>query len=314
MSQKNETLALVLTLLCTGAIIAGVYWWFNRKTISEIIPTASNTDQDSQNNYSNLPKNPAPKFNRNPAEFSFPSQVNPGTKIRINGSTSMVQINQAVKQEFEKQFADTSIATNGEGTEVGLKLLFAREIDLAAISRPLTKGEIAQGLKAVPIAKDAIAIIVGDQNPFRRGLKKEQIAAIFQGKITNWADVGSQNSEIKAINRPSISGTRQVFQEMVLNGAGFGEGSNFTTFDRDATTPILRALGEDGISYATYAQVANQQTVRTVSVNGLTPEADNYPYYRVLYYVYQEPATFEVKAFLGYVLSPQGQQAIAPDN
>lgn len=52
--------------------------------------------------------------------------------------------------------------------------------------------------------------------------------------------------------------------------------------ERDATTPILRALGTDGISYATYAQVANQQTIRTVPVNGLTPEANNYPYQRIL--------------------------------
>ena len=100
-------------------------------------------------------------------------------------------------------------------------------------------------------------------------------------------------------------------QNVALNSKTFGNGANFSTLERDATTPILKALGTDGISYATYAQVANQQTVRTVPIDGMTPESDNYPYYRVLYYAYQEPATPEVKAFLGYVLSPQGQKAIA---
>ena len=95
-----------------------------------------------------------------------------------------------------------------------------------------------------------------------------------------------------------------------MNGFTFGSGTNFTTLERDATTPILRSLGTDGISYATYAQVANQQTVRTVAIGGITPESDSYPYYRVLYYAYQEPATPEVQAFLGYVLSTQGQKAI----
>ena len=318
MAQKNETLALVLTLICTGAVVAGGYWWFERKSASDIIsvtPEDSDRQNISENNYLNLPNTPIPRSDNNsPAPFDFPSNVAPGTNIKVDGATSMVQINQSIKQEFEKQFIDTSIATNGQGTGVGLNLLSEGKIDLAAISRPLTDAEKASGLKAIPITKDAIAIIVGANNPFRRGLKLDRIADIFQGKITNWADVGSEDSKIRVINRPRVSGTREVFQEVVLNGANFGDSPNFATFDRDATTPILRALGNDGISYATYAQVANQRTVRIVSVNGLTPEADDYPYYRVLYYAYREPASPEVKAFLGYVLSPQGQEAISSGN
>ena len=318
MSQKNETLPLILALICTGAILAGGYWWFSNKSASDITSTSKATNQDNNNtpdtnNTQNLPNSPTINSNNNsrPVTFSFPANVAQGTAISINGSTSMVQINQAIKKGFERQFSGTAISTNGRGTGVGLKLLQEGAIDIAAISRPLTDAEKAQGLNAVPIAKDAIAIVVGVGNPFRRGLRKNQVVDIFQGKITDWSEIGGASSTIRVINRPTVSGTRQVFQDVVLDGANFGTSANFTTLDRDATTPILRALSKDGISYATYAQVANQQTVRTVSVNGLTPEADNYPYYRVLYYAYQEPVSSEVKAFLGYVLSPQGQKAIA---
>lgn len=308
MSQKNETLPLILALICTGAILAGGWWWFNNKSASDVTSTPPVANQNSNN----TPNNNSLQTNNNtPATFDFPSNIAPGTTIAVNGSTSMVQINQAIKKGFEAQFAGTAIATNGQGTGVGLKLLQEGAIDIAAISRPLTDAEKAQGLNAVPIARDTIAIVVGINNPFRRGLSKNQVADIFQGKVTDWSDVGGKFNTIRVINRPDVSGTRQVFQDEVLNGANFGTGANFTTLDRDATTPILRALSTDGISYATYAQVANQQTVRTVAVNGLTPEADNYPYYRVLYYAYQEPTTPEVEAFLGYVLSSQGQQAIS---
>ncbi|VEP14168.1 Phosphate ABC transporter substrate-binding protein, PhoT family [Hyella patelloides LEGE 07179] len=308
MSQKNETLPLILALVCTGAILTGGWWWFNNKSASEVTSTPPVANQNSND----TPNNNSPQTNNNtPVTFSFPNNVAQGTTINVNGSTSMVQINQAIKKGFERQFAGTAIATNGQGTGVGLKLLQEGKIDIAAISRPLTDAEKAQGLNAVPIARDAIAIVVGVNNPFRRGLSKNQVADIFQGKVTDWSNIGGKSNTIRVINRPSISGTRQVFQDEVLNGASFGTSANFTTLDRDATTPILRALSTDGISYATYAQVANQQTVRTVAVNGLTPEADNYPYYRVLYYTYQEPVTPEVEAFLGYVLSSQGQQAIS---
>ena len=323
MSQKNETLPLILALLVTGAILGGGWWWFNSRSASDGQATAPATDSNLANNPSgspsinvpqpNLPRPNFPQSNNNvnSPSFAFPSNIPAGTNIDVNGSTSMVQINQAIKGGFEREFAGTTINTNARGTGVGLQLLQEGSIDIAAISRPLTNAEKAQGLNAVPIAKDAIAIVVGARNPFRRGMSQQQAQSIFQGQINSWSQLGGNSSTIRVINRPPISGTRQVFQEVVLNGSNFGTGANFTTMERDATTPILRALNTDGISYATYAQVANQQTVRTVAIDGLTPEASNYPYSRVLYYAYQEPISSEVAAFLGYVQSSQGQAAIA---
>jgi phosphate transport system substrate-binding protein len=51
--------------------------------------------------------------------------------------------------------------------------------------------------------------------------------------------------------------------------------------------------------------------VRVVPVDGVTPEAANYPLQRPLYYVYKDANSPAVQAFLGFALSPQGQQAIA---
>jgi phosphate transport system substrate-binding protein len=73
-------------------------------------------------------------------------------------------------------------------------------------------------------------------------------------------------------------------------------------------------LGTDGIGYATFAQVANQTQARVLSVDGLTPDASNYPYQRSLYYVYKDPASAGVQALLGYATSPQGQQALTLGN
>jgi phosphate transport system substrate-binding protein len=158
--------------------------------------------------------------------------------------------------------------------------LLAGQVDIAAVSRDLTAQEQSQGLVAVPVAMDAIAIVVGNDNPFRTGLTTAQVSSIFQGQITNWSDVGGS------------------------------AGSNFTTLERDATTPMLQALKTNGIGYATYAQVANQRTVRTVAIDGLTPEAQIYPFKRQLYYIYKNPPSSTVQAFLGFSTSVQGQQLI----
>jgi phosphate transport system substrate-binding protein len=79
---------------------------------------------------------------------------------------------------------------------------------------------------------------------------------------------------------------------------------------RDATTPMLKQLGVDGIGYATYGQVADQRTVRVLAIDGSTPEAVAYPYQRPLFYVYRNPADPAVKAFLGLALSGEGKKVV----
>ena len=163
MSQNNETLPIILALICAGAILGGGYWWFNRESVSNVVSSPPVTTQD------NTSTDLEPSVNNdNPVTFDFPTNVPPGTTVKVNGSTSMVQINQAIKKGFESEFSGTAIATDARGTEVGIELLQDGQIDVAAISRPLTDREKATGLNAVPIAKDTIAIVVGLDNPFRR--------------------------------------------------------------------------------------------------------------------------------------------------
>lgn len=303
MSQPKETTILILSLLLTGAVLGGGFWFFTRNA------NVSSQPQSGSSSPNLAPLSPPPSPTDVTA-LAEPTKVPAGTRVKINGSTSMVGINQALKSRFQQRFPGTEIATNATGSDQGIAELLTGQIDIAALSRPLTAEEQTQGLAAIPVAKDAIAIVVSLSNPFRKGLRQEQVKNIFQGTISNWSEIGGSPDPIQVINRPATSGTRQTFQSLVLAGETFGETSNFKTMPRDATTPILQALGKKGISYATYAQVVNQQTVRPIAIDGLTPEAANYPYIRTLYYVYKNPISPSVKAFLGYATSPTGQSAI----
>jgi phosphate transport system substrate-binding protein len=246
--------------------------------------------------------------------FVLPDSVPAGTVVRIDGSTSMVIINQNLKNGFQGKFSGTTVDTKANGSEKGIQDLAAGTADIAAISRPLTAQEQGQGLAAVPVALDTIALVVGINNPFKGGLTSAQVQDIFKGNAQDWSNVGGPAGPIKVINRPEVSGTHQTFKEQVLSGANFGTGPNITKLDRDATTPLLQALGNNGIGYATFAQVVNQKTVRVVAVNGATPDAGNYPYKRQLYYAYKNPPSQTVKDFLGYATSPEGQKAMLAEN
>jgi phosphate transport system substrate-binding protein len=280
--------------------LGGGYWWFFMRNPAPN-PTATQPESNS----------PAGATS---GAFPLPKTVASGTTVKIDGSTSMVTINQSLKNGFEKKFPGTKVEAVGNGTDKGIQDLLAGKVEIAAASRPLTIQEQSQGLKAVTVTQDAIALIVGTGNPFSKGLTSSQVADIFLGKINNWSAVGGSAATIRVINRPAISGTHQAFKEMVLKGANFGTTPNIRTLPRDATTPLIQALGTDGIGYATFAQVANQTKARVLSVDGLTPDASNYPYQRSLYYIYKDPASAGVQAFLGYASSPQGQQALTLGN
>ena len=245
------------------------------------------------------------------ATFPLQQNVPAGTTITIDGSTSMVLINEALKAAFLKAHPGTVVNTAATGSDNGIEALQGGNVTVAALSRPLTAEEQKRGLVAVPVAQDRIAIVVGIDNPFRRGLSKTQLVQIFRGEITNWATFGGADRPIRVLNRPSVSGTYGAFRTIVLGGNNFGTTPNITSLVRDATTPMLQKLGVDGIGYATFGQVADQRTVRVLAIDGSTPEAEAYPFQRPLFYAYRQPPDPAVKAFLGLALSAEGKTRIA---
>ncbi|MFO0211006.1 MAG: phosphate ABC transporter substrate-binding protein, partial [Pseudanabaena sp.] len=203
------------------------------------------------------------------------------------------------------------------GSSQGLQNLISGSIAIAATSRPLKAAEAQAGVQLVPIAKDAIAVVVGINNPFKGNLTKEQVRDIYQGKITNWSQVGGTNQPIKVINRATSSGTREAFQDIVLLGQNFPPDSpNFITWKQDETTAILRDLGDNGISYATVSQVEKQEIVRIVAIDDINAtdiaaiKSGKYPISRSLFLGAKKTTTPVVKQFIEFALSPQGQQIV----
>ncbi|WGT66679.1 substrate-binding domain-containing protein [cyanobacterium endosymbiont of Epithemia clementina EcSB] len=314
MSQKNKTYVIIMFLLITAGILGGAYWWFIQKISENHRFFSSGMTIFPKNKVitsgSPLPPPPSPTDS---GTFFFPTKIPPGILIRISSSTTMELLNQALKNGFEQQFPEAQIIVNTQKSDKSIELLLRGNVDIAAISRDLTNDEKSQGLTAILMAKDVIAIVIGAQNPFRHGLTQTQVVDIFQGKITNWSILGRSPGAIQVINHPSVSSTRQIFEQLILKRKDFGNTSDIITTTKEvttSTTSILRALGTDGISYATYSQIGNQQIVRTVPIDDHTSEVSKYPYRQSLYYVYQKPSSEAVKTFLGYAVSPMGQQII----
>jgi hypothetical protein len=164
------------------------------------------------------------------------------------------------------------------------------------------------------VTRRKIAVIVGDQNPFPGDLTGEQFAQIFRGEITNWSQVGGPNKPIRLIDRPT-SDTRQALQPYPVFQAGpFQAGATAAPVNDDNVDTAISQLGDDGISYGLYDQVANKSGVKIVTLYGTPPTAASYPFSQALTYVYKQPASPAVLAFLGYATAPDAQQTVASVN
>jgi phosphate transport system substrate-binding protein len=247
----------------------------------------------------------------NLATFPLPTTVPNGTTVKIAGSSGMAAISQALKQGFEGKFPGSAIASETSDTNTAIKQLLDGKVDLAAISRPLTADEKAAGLVDVPVSRDKIAVVVSANNSFKGELTDEQFAKIFRGEITDWSQVGGQPGAIRVIDRPETSDLRQSFKGYPIFAGNFATGANAVALPQDNTDEMLKALGSNGIGYATAKQVLDKPSVRPISMWGTPPTDPRYPFSQPFTYVYkgQNPSP-AVQAFLGYASAPEVQPAI----
>jgi phosphate transport system substrate-binding protein len=247
-----------------------------------------------------------------PAASSNSTVVPNGTTVKIDGSSSLTSINEALKQRFEQQFTGTRVELGYGRTDAAIQALLDGKVDLVAIGRPLTADETAKGLVLAPIARNKIAIIVGTGNPFKKSLTLAQFAKIFRGEITDWSKVGRSAGPIRVIDRPDTSDTRQAFQNYpVFQNAPFQAGANAVKLSEDNTEAVIKGLGTNGIGYAIADQVTGKAGIRIVAMHNTLPTNAKYPFSQPLGYVYKGPEpTPGIKAFLDYAIAPENQQVI----
>ena len=108
--------------------------------------------------------------------------------VSTNGSTSMEKVIGTLAEQFMTDHSDVTVTYDATGSGAGIEAVANGTCDIGLASRNLKEEESAKGLTATTVALDGIAIIVNENCPVE-DLSVEQIAAIFTGETTNWANV-----------------------------------------------------------------------------------------------------------------------------
>lgn len=230
--------------------------------------------------------------------------------LKIAGSTSVQPLSEELADAFMKKNPDVSIMVAGGGSSAGIKAAQDGAADIGASSRELTPEE-KKGLTETVIAKDGIAIIVNPKNDISN-LSLDQLRGIFAGEIASWKDVGGKDAPIHVFTREEGSGTRGAFEELVM-----GKEKKITgkASVQNATGAIRTAVERDesAIGYISLGSV--NERVKVVAVDGIKPGEETvlngtYKLSRPFIYLTKGAPTGVVKAYIDFVLSPEGQRIV----
>lgn len=239
-------------------------------------------------------------------------------KITVKGSDTMVILAQKWAELYMKNNTAASIQVTGGGSGVGITALINGTTDICNSSRPMKQTEIEK-LKAryntlgvkIPCAKDGITIFLNESNKIQE-LTIKQLSDIYQGKTKNWKELGGNDAEIRVYGRENSSGTYTYFHDEVVKG---DYAANVQTLP--GTAAVVNAVKKDvnGIGYggAAYAVgVKHARVKKDAGSNAFLPTAESigkgeYPITRYLYMYLRNRPTGEIKKYIDWILSPEGQ-------
>jgi phosphate transport system substrate-binding protein len=200
-----------------------------------------------------------------------------------------------------------------QGSGKGLAIVLRGEAQLAGVSRSLSSQEKQQRFCYRIIGYDAVGIFVHPTNPLTT-LTTEQLKAVYTGRITNWKELGGVDAPIGLITVNSGSGRGLVseLQDSIMDGAPYREDRIEVELQREAVAALVPKL--DGITAASPAFA--QAGIKALAIDGFAPEPQHvqsgaYLLSRPLLLVSQAHPPGQIKQFIDFMLSPEGQEIVA---
>ncbi len=241
-------------------------------------------------------------------------------RLSMGGSTTVEPIITSAMEVFRAEVdGSAELSYDAPGSTAGIQGVLNGIYDIGATSRALFISEKQQGLEAIPIAIDGLAIIV-HKSVSIDNISIKNLAAIYTGEIRNWNKLGGPNLPIVVVNRDEASGTLGAFRELVLERV-YGDDTKFikkalvTESNGNMATMVAQTPG--AIGYASLATLARlrQEGGKTLTVDKIVINAENiysgtYPIVRRLSMVTLGKPGTQQKVILDFLLGPRGQEIV----
>jgi phosphate transport system substrate-binding protein len=204
--------------------------------------------------------------------------------VKLTGSTTLQPIAMKAADFLNGVNKKLNVSVAGGGSGTGISDTKNGVNNIGMSSRKLTDDELKDIKHVIPVALDAIAVIVNPDNPVDN-LTTEQAKQIFTGEIKNWNEVGGADAPILIQTRETGSGTLQTLIDLLL-----GSGNSVAVAATPHTSSELikqavagdkNAVGFDSVGFV-------DSSVKALSLNNVAPnketvESGAYAMGRLLY-------------------------------
>ncbi len=263
------------------------------------------------------------------AAFNVQSAVAAEKLIKIDGSSTVYPITEAVAEEYQKA-TKVKVTVGISGTGGGFKKFCRGETDVSNASRPILKKEMdackESGVQYIdlPIAYDGLTVVVNQKNDFVKSLTVEELKKMWepsaQGKVKSWKQINASypDTPLKLFGAGSDSGTFDYFTEAIVGKAKSSRG-DYTASEDDNVVVQGVASDKGSLGYFGFAYFdENKDKLRAVPIVAKKGSPAVMPSYEsvkdgtyqplarpIFIYVNATSAAFkpEVKAFVDFYLA-----------
>ena len=212
-------------------------------------------------------------------------------RIKIDGSSSLFPLTEAVSEEFRSIYPEIKITVGVSGTGGGIMKFSRGELDIANASRPLTEKE-AELCKnnnieyiEIPVTNDGLVIAVNKSNDFVEYLTVNELKKIWepaaQGKILYWDQIRKEwpHLRIQLFGAGTSSGSFDFFTKKIVGTAKASRGDYTASEDDNFLVQGLSGakggLGFFGRSYF----IENQDKLKAIPIDDENPTNGNGAFY-----------------------------------
>jgi len=238
-------------------------------------------------------------------------------KVVMDGSTGMLPLASALAAAYRQRVPEAQVETGkGLGTGARLRALAEDKIQIALASHGVKPEELQKAnLRVIEVARGAIVFAVNASVPVA-GIADAQVCDVYSGKTTSWQALGGPDAQVAVLTRPPAEVDPEVIRAKIGCFADLKETGAARVMARGGD--MARALAETPHAIGMTSMTVVEQSggkVRALTLNGMAPSADNvksghYFLTRDFLFVVGASPSPEVKRFVDFVLSPEGDRVI----
>ncbi|MEO3763930.1 phosphate ABC transporter substrate-binding protein [Streptomyces sp. B8F3] len=244
--------------------------------------------------------------------------------MQASGSTTVAPVAADAAEALKAKGLDITVATQG-GSAGGIAQLGAGQIDIALSSKPLSdedrSAHAGTDFVTTQIGSDAVGVIVTKKvaDAGVTNLTADQVRGLFEGKITNWSEVGGPDLNVFVYDKEPGRGTREVLDKYVY-GDGKAppppESGNFAIVGGNLETRNKLKSTPGAVAPLSTGFIEGHNDLAAVTLDEVAPSSENvasgkYPMSRPLYMITNGEPKGTAKEFIDYILTDKGQTLLS---